>query len=76
MNSAGDERRINVACTRARDLFFVVGRLDMLNSPAISQIERKPYLLELLSTLRDRQSYLSGTKKELMSKLETLSRMK
>ena len=55
MGNVSNERKMNVACTRARDFFFVVARADILNSYNIPG-GRLEYGLELLKRLKDRRA--------------------
>ena len=57
MGNFSNERKVNVACTRAKDFFFVVRRLDMLAPDEIKEGERQEYTIELLQRLKNRGAF-------------------
>ena len=56
-SNVADEKRMNVACSRATDYFYVIGTLKMLDS--VLQSRRMVYILELLQRLKERNAHLT-----------------
>ena len=68
LGNVGDERRMNVACTRARDLFFVVGTMRLLETRE-RFTGRMEYVMALLQRFRERKAIKTGKAMELKAKL-------
>ena len=68
LGNVSDERRMNVACTRARDFFFVIGTMGLLESRE-HFTGRLEYVMALLKRFRERNAVKTGPAKKLKAKL-------
>ena len=58
MRHVSNERKMNVACSRAQDFFFVVANLNILQAADLTDEEgRMEYALDLLTRLQRRKAY-------------------
>ena len=58
MGHVSNERKMNVACSRAQNFFFVVANLNILQAADLTDEEgRMEYALDLLTRLRRRKAY-------------------
>jgi hypothetical protein len=61
LGHVGDERKFNVALTRAKECLFVIGNLKILDSHIIAEQERVECVVDLLQTVQRQRSYKKFT---------------
>ena len=60
-HSAGNEVKANTAYTRAQECLFIVGNLNILQSPRIGSEGRVEFVLESLRALQERKAFKNFT---------------